>query len=323
MTQALPTQLPEWSYLSWDWKQAELYLLALFSKDAKLYAALQSGDVHRQIMAWARDMDPADVTDDMREVSKVIVYAAPYSGFDIPSTVSNAVKKATLKGIPLTKQEAETTLLRIINTFDRLYAWTGEALLDWYDSHGEVAYLLNARRKIIYPDYLKRDLDKLRQSQDGRTAINCYGQNSVGLLLKLFMSNIYKDPFLREHTRQHLPLFDAHTCLVRTKHLADVQRRLHSLATPILRCNDFEVRMAVDWKGSLKSWGDLRKLPTPDESDEKYTPPEYTWEAKPLAQAVPPQVQGVNPFSGPPPVSGESVANALVEATNFNPFAAH
>lgn len=296
MTQ-LPDKLPPYTMLDFDWAQAELYMLSLFAQDSALRDALYSGDVHRQTMAWALNMDPADVTDDMREVSKVIIYAAPYSGFDIPSTVSNAVKKAHLKGIALTNEEAERTMVRIIETYSALYEWTGRALLSWYDSGGWIAYFMNQRRRIIYPDYLKRDVDgALRRSTDGRTAINGYGQNSVGLLLKFYMAGIWNDPFLRANTRQHLPLFDAHLCLAKTEHVAEIHRRLHALATPVLRHNGFEIRMKADWKGSLTSWGDLRKLPAPDLGD--LQPPVYAWDSEFYAEApMPlPEASDVNPF---------------------------
>jgi hypothetical protein len=122
---------------------------------------------------------------------------------------------------------------------------------------------MNQKKLIMFPDYLKPEEDALRRSTDGRTALNTYGQNSVGLLLKCYLAEIAKVPMLRQVIKQHLPLFDACTHLVRTDMLSEIQAHLHYLATPVLRRDDFEIQMRVEWKASLRSWGDMSPIPDP------------------------------------------------------------
>lgn len=291
------TRYPEFMYLGFDWAQAELYLLCLFAQDAKLYHNLTTGDVHRATIADMYSMDPADVTEKQRDLAKVINYALPYSGFDFDSTVSNILKKAPWT----TKEQAVAALEAYVQNYAATFEWSTRALYDWYDAQGWVAYFYGARKRIIYPDYLKREEGTMRRNTAGRIALNTYGQNSVGLLLKAVLSGIRRDPDLYSNVAeisnsgQHLPVFDAHTMLVRTTKIADAQQRLARLATPILRLNGFEVQMRADWKASLTSWGEMKKIPAPHAAAD---PIVYEWTAEPLAPKTETLFQGdENPFN--------------------------
>lgn len=293
-----PQLLPGWMWLSWDWAQAELYMLCLFSQDTVLRDALYSKDVHRYVIFRMYGKPMEDVTEQERDLAKIISYALIYSGFDFDSTISNVVKKAPW----LTREQVVAALQKYVEEFHMLFDWTGRALLDWYDAEGNVAYLYGQRKKILFPDYLKREDGPLRRNTQGRVAINTYGQNSVGLLLKMFLAKLRADAYLHQNTRQHIPLFDAHSCQVKTTEVLGVQRQLHHLATPILRLNGFEIRMKADWKASLTSWGDLKKIPVPAGVDQ-INPWVLEWSAEPLAVAPP-----------------EAIQDADLEHNPFNPF---
>lgn len=287
----LPELLPDHIYLGWDWAQAELYLLCLFSQDANLRTALYSTDVHRYVISMMYGIPMDQVTEKQRDLAKILSYALIYSGFDVESTLSIVMKKAK----ELTKEQVTEALNRYIAAFQDLFEWTGRALLDWHDSNGWVSYFMGQRKQILYPDYLKREEGALRRSTPGRTAINTYGQNSVGLLLKAYLSQVYRTPFLRQNLTQHLPLFDACTHLCRTENLLEVQDHLSWLAQPLLRHNGFEVQMKADWKASLVSWGDMVKIDSPVATRDPWL---LTWDSQPMQPTDRPIADtSINPFA--------------------------
>ena len=265
--------VPSWIWLSLDWRQAELYLICLFAKDVKLREALQSSDVHRLVMGLARGIPPEQVTKQQREVSKVLWYALIYSGFDIDSCISSAYKSA--KGT-ISTDDLKSTLDIMLSEFSSLMPWATQTLFDYWDNEGRVYYLLNQSRKIIYPDYLKREEKALRKSKEGRIAINTIGQASVGLLLKLLIAGIQKDEWLSSIIKQPIPLFDALYFLTKTETCAEVQAKVDCLATPVLRLDGFEIRMRTEWSASLVSWGDMKSIPDPILQEPRI----FSWESK-------------------------------------------
>lgn len=248
----LPEILPEKIWLSFDWAQAELYALCLFSKDEALKSALLSQDVHRYVIHRLYDISMDDVSPEQRNLSKLLSFSLIYSGFDLDTCRSIVFKRS---GGTLEMDQIDAALTRYQEEFHGLFDWVTDALMRWHQSGGEVRYLFGARKLIRYPDYLKADLTALRKSRSGRVAINTYGQNSVGLLLKYVLASIYRDSFLRETTSQYIPIFDALAMLVQTQHVGIVHKHLNRIATPILRFEGFEIQMKAEWKIGIESWG--------------------------------------------------------------------
>lgn len=299
MTQlTLPPQTPISSHiwLAFDWKQAELYMCALFSKSQRLYDALTSGDFHRTVASWAFGIPVDQVTHEQREIAKMASYAWLYSAADLNATTANVMAKAP----HLKKADVEDFLKKYMAAFPEFFQWVDQALLDWYDAGGWVSYLYNAKKRIQPADYLKRDIDGLRRSKQGRVAINTYGQNSVGLLLKFFLNEVAEDDFLADRITQVIPVFDAAYCLVPTVDAAECLQRLHHFATPQLTLDDFSVRFQADWKASATSWGELRSLP---DAAQPITQPDawtLSWKTQQVSNAADmtaPIAHGdVNPF---------------------------
>lgn len=290
---AIPAKLPAAIWLSFDWAQAELYQLCLFSKDEALKAALLSTDVHRSVIAGMYGIDPETVTEERRNLSKIVSYALIYSGFDLDTTRAIVFRKANGS---LTMQQIDEALALYQERFHKLFDWVNESLTSWFQSGGEVRYMLGSRKLVRYPDYQRADLDALRRSKPGRTAINTYGQNSVGLLLKKVYSHIWRNPVLRDNMLEHIPVFDAMSMLVRTEKLGEVLEHLQPLVTPLFRFDGFEIQMKADWKIGLRSWGELQKLDLPARSA---NPLVIEWERPTPAEATVPLIQRseVNPFA--------------------------
>ena len=297
-----PSELPEWSWFAFDWSQAELFKLYLFSGDDNLKRALLSSDVHRYVAARMFGIAENQVTKIQRDAAKTFQYALIYSGFDLHTAAAIIMTKNS----DLEKTFVDETLQKYAATFNDLFKWVGDTLFDWYDNNGTVTYLLGAKKTIPVSSYLKRDLPRLRSDKGGRTAINTYGQNSVGLLLKVVYSQMLADSDIRENTRQHIPLFDAMYMLVRTSELGRVAKKINRLARVVLQFEGRSIQMAAEYSTSTVSWGDLEKTPYSENPED---PLELKWKM--------PEVPADNltPFSG----TGQ-VPEMALEENATNPF---
>lgn len=290
----LPANLPRQVWLGYDWSQAELYALTLFSQDQVLKDALYSQDVHRYVIHRLYNIPMEDVTSKQRDLAKIISYALIYSGFDLDTTRAIVFRKSNGT---LDMAAIDEALQRYQQEFHGLFDWVSTALVDWFQHAGEVRYLFGARKVIRYPDYQRPDLDSLRRSKYGRVAVNTYGQNSIGLLLKWAYAQIFRDDFLRDNTTQHIPVFDAMSMLVTTAHIGEIFERLNRIVTPVLRFNGFEVQMKAEWKIGLESWGQASLLDVPARAAD---PIVLEWSLPNReAPALPPlhATVNVNPFS--------------------------
>jgi len=249
-------RIPSKIYCGFDWKQAELHYLGLYSKDSNLKEALESSDVHRYVASMVFSKQPEGVTKDERELAKTLSYALIYSSFNLDVTAISLLKKDNT----LNEDDLWEVLQKYSETFFGLFSWVKESIINWYENDGMVNYFYGAKKQIRYPDYYEPDLEKLSNSKEGRVAINTYGQNSVGLLLKFVYSNMYQDSIIREHTSQHIPIFDSMNFLVDVNYLDEVVKRIDYFATPVLEHDGFQIRMQTDWKFSTESWGEMKEI---------------------------------------------------------------
>lgn len=247
---------PEKVWIGFDWKQAEMYFLSLFSKDIALVEALYSKDFHKYVASLLDGVSIEEVNGDQREMAKTLSYNLIYSGFNIPITKNNILKKRR----DLTEDQVSEALEKYQETFFCLFNWVKQAAVDWHINQGFMTYFMRAKKFISVPGYLPCEPDKILNSYPGRLCINTYGQGSVGLLLKYVYSNMFVNPVVREHTCQHIPIFDGFYCLVDTECLDIVMDAIHRYTTPTLIHEEFNIKMAVDWKLSTKSWGDMKSI---------------------------------------------------------------
>jgi len=260
-------------WLSFDWKQAEMYFLCLFSKDSVLKQALYSQDFHSYVASLLDNISIEDVNPTNREIAKAISFNLIYSGFNAKITMANILKKRP----DLDEDQVSDMLDKYQSTFFCLFNWVKKSVLDWRDNAGYMTYFMGAKKFIPVPKYVTADCDpdKLLYTKQGRLCINTFGQNSVGLLLKSVCSKIFSNALLREKTTQYIPLFDSLSFLADTENLDYILRAVDEYATPIITHDGFEISMKVDWSISDKSWGDLKKFEYVNECKNKLY---YQWD---------------------------------------------
>lgn len=264
-------EYPKKVWVGFDWKQAEMYYLCLYSKDNVLKQALMSQDFHKFVASSVEQIPMEDITPDKREIAKTLSFQLIYSGFNVGMTKANILKKRPELG----EDRVQEALDIYQETFFCLFNWVNQVVLDWFEAEGYLSYFMGAKKFIPVPAYFKADSKKILNSKEGRLCVNTYGQNSVGLLLKYVYSNMFRDEEIRNHTSQHIPIFDAMYMLVDTDHLSSIMNKINGYATPKLIHNDFEVRMIADWKLSVKSWGEMKDIEfNPNLKDGALT---YTW----------------------------------------------
>lgn len=261
---------PHKVWLGLDLKQAEMYFLCLFSKDSVLKEALYSLDFHKYVAALIEGISIEEVSSDKRELAKTISYNLIYSGFNVEITKGMILKKRRDLNPDLVAEALE----KYRETFFCLFNWVKQAVVDWYNNQGYMTYFMRAKKFIGVPAYLPCEPDKLLNSHPGRLCINTYGQNSVGLLLKYTYSKMFNNSIIREHTSQHLQVFDSMNMLVDTEYLGYVIRAIDEYITPVIQYDGFEVQMAVDWKVSVKSWGEMQKIDYSNSNKNRFY---YSW----------------------------------------------
>ena len=248
---------PKYIWAGFDWSQAEVYALCVASKDEQLRKDLLSTDFHREVASSLYNVKPEEITKEQRELSKVVTYRLLYTGLDLD------LSKSALYQAGFDQASADLAVERYRNRYPQLFSFVEEQLLSWYHSGGTIHYLLNQTKVCPVSEWLKDDLNKIRQDKQARVAINTIAQNSIGLLMKLCYSEMLHDSEILEHTSQHIPIFDAFYFLVETARLYEVLNKVNAILTPTLRNGDFTLSMNGEWKISLKSLGELEHIELP------------------------------------------------------------
>ena len=247
-------EYPKYVWAGFDWSQAEVYALCVASKDEQLRKDLLSTDFHREVASSIYNIPPSEITKEQRELSKVITYRLLYTGLDLD------LSKSALYSAGFDQTNADKAIERYRSRYPRLFDFVEEQLMSWYHSGGNIHYLLNQTKVCPVSEWLKDDLNKIRQDKQARVAINTIAQNSIGLLMKLCYNEMLSDSLIRNHTAQHIPIFDAFYFLAETSRLSEILRRANTILTPVLRNDDFEISMNGEWKISDKSLGELQHI---------------------------------------------------------------
>lgn len=270
--------IPARMWISFDWSQAELYLIALLSQSASLIQALTSDDFHNTVAGWTLQgpstFTGTTVPPEFREIAKTLTFAFVYSTFDVK--VAAAIVRAKLPNL-----DPELLALAIERYAERvpdLMAWVDRHIQRWGDlEHNPTStfnYAFGAAKYIERPEYLVGV--NLGSSKQGRVATNTMGQNSVGHLLKVVLAGMRKDPTLQHkgtaEVSTMIPLFDALYFTAKTTELAKTVNALseHINCTLVLDPHfdgamrdtvedSFAVTMKTDIKVSLQAWGTVSK----------------------------------------------------------------
>ncbi len=173
-----------WRFVSADYSQIELRILAHLSGDAAMRRAFAAGeDIHARTAALVRGVDPAAVTSAERRVAKAVNFGILYG--------QSAFGLAKSLGIP----QAEAA--EFIAAYFRAFAGAAEFMDDVLDRcrrNGHVTTILGRRRVIAgVRDRAGRRgaAGTVALSLPERTAVNTVVQGSAADLIKLAMLRVH------------------------------------------------------------------------------------------------------------------------------------
>ncbi len=162
---------PGHQFLSADYSQIDLRVLAHYSQDAALLAAFNAGqDIHARTAAEIFMVNPSLITSQMRRVAKTINFGIVYgmSAFGLANQLN------------LSRKEANTFINRYFEHYPGVKKFM-EDIIRQAGKDGFVTTLLNRRRLI--PEI--RSSNKVRREFAERTAINTPIQGTAADIIKL------------------------------------------------------------------------------------------------------------------------------------------
>jgi len=181
-------------FVSADYSQVELRLLAHLAGDEQLIATFrEGGDVHRRTAALISGIDEADVTSEMRSRAKAINFGVIYG----------MGARALSRQIGVRMREAAAFIDSYFRTYPGVHKYI-EISRERARETGETATLLGRRR--LLPDILS-DNNRIRSLQE-RIAVNTPIQGTAADLIKLAMLEV--DRRLSVENLQSMMLLQVH-----------------------------------------------------------------------------------------------------------------
>ncbi len=165
-----------WVFISADWSQIELRMLAHVSKDPALLESFREGiDLHRRTASTLFDVAPEDVTPEQRNMGKTVNFATIYG------------QGATALGqqLKITRSEAKRLIERYFEAYAGVRTWLDETIARAHEV-GYVDTLLGRRRYI--PELKSNNFSDRGYGE--RVAANTPIQGSAADLCKLTMIQI-------------------------------------------------------------------------------------------------------------------------------------
>ncbi len=176
---AFVPRAPGHVFISADYSQIELRLLAHFSRDAALTAAFrEGGDVHRRTAALIAGVSESEVSGEMRRRAKAINFGVIYG----------MGARALARQTGVTTREAAQFIEGYFGTYPDVRVWL-EATRVAARSDGYVATLLGRRRRL--PD-ITSPHDRQRSMAE-RMAVNTPIQGTAADLIKLAMIRLDRE----------------------------------------------------------------------------------------------------------------------------------
>jgi len=172
--------IPEegWLLLSIDYSQIELRVLAHISKDESLITAFNNGeDIHTQTASEIFNVEPQEVTANMRRQAKVINFGIAYG----------MSPYGLARDLGISRKAAEEYIERYFNRFSGVKKYM-DRVIEQAKQEGYVTTIMKRRRYI--PEIRSRNYH--RRSFAERTAINTPIQGSAADIMKAAMIRIYK-----------------------------------------------------------------------------------------------------------------------------------
>ncbi|NLM37837.1 MAG: DNA polymerase I [Firmicutes bacterium] len=227
-------------FLSADYSQIELRLLAHFAGDEKLLAAYRSAeDIHRRTAAEIFNVPLDAVSPELRNQAKAVNFGIIYgiSGFGLA------------KGVGVSRKEAEAFIDAYFARYQGVKSYL-EASIATAREAGYVRTIMNRRRYL--PDLNVRNFQ--RRSFAERMARNTPIQGSAADLIKLAMVRV--DARLRREKLPATMLLQVHDELLLEVERAALPETEQILREEMEKAFELRVPLVVDLK-SGDNWGDL------------------------------------------------------------------
>ncbi len=230
----------DWVFLSADYSQIELRVLAHFSNDTQLIEAFQNDtDIHAKVAAEVAGVDLEEVTSEMRRKAKAINFGIIYGqgAFGLS------------KSLRIPQEEAAEFIETYFARYPRVQEFM-ENTLDEAVAHGKIKTILGRYRPI---DGV-RGRDKRGASRNGseRVAINTVIQGSAADLIKLAMLKVHA--MLEQKQFQAKLLLQIHDELLFEVHRDDLEALRSEVIDAMSSVYELAVPLKVDTK-SGPNWG--------------------------------------------------------------------
>jgi DNA polymerase-1 len=230
---------PGWRFVSADYSQVELRILAHFSGDEGLLEAFRSGqDVHRSTAARIFKVAPEAVTPTLRSRAKAVNFGVIY-GMG-PQRLARETK--------VTMDEARRFIEQYFETYPRVRSWL-DATVESARTLGYVTTLLGRRRYL--PELT--DGDPRVQAQAVNVAMNTPLQGTAADLIKLAMIRI--DRRLTDEGWSARMLLQVHDELVFEAPPGEIERLTAMVKDEMSGAAKLRVPLVVD-VGSGDNWAD-------------------------------------------------------------------
>jgi len=191
----------DWVFLTADYSQVELRIMAHLSKDPALSRAFHQGlDIHAFVAAEVNRVEVDDVTPDMRRKAKAVNFGIIYG----------LTPYGLSRGLDITVYEAERFINEYFERYQRVKEYI-DSVIDGCRKDGFVVTMLNRRRYL--PKINSSNQQQRRDAE--RMAINTVIQGSAADLIKVAMNRLYRRLLDDNHaTKIILQIHDELVCEV-------------------------------------------------------------------------------------------------------------
>ena len=233
--------LPEkegWSFLSADYSQIELRLLAHLSQDPKLLSAFQGcEDIHKATAATVFDLPLYQVTHKMRAAAKAVNFGIIYG--------QQAYGLSKELGIPL--KEASLFIQKYFNLYQGVRDFI-EASKESVRKSGEATTMFGRKRPI--PDILSKN--GLLRAAAERLAVNTPLQGSQADIIKMAMLKLHQELEKSQLAHMILQVHDELIFEVRDENVSTLSQLVQTLMESI---TTLSVPLVVNISVG-KNWGE-------------------------------------------------------------------
>ncbi|MCB0877957.1 MAG: DNA polymerase I [Thermoleophilia bacterium] len=228
-------------FVSCDYSQVELRLLAHVSQEPKLIETFERGDdVHTMTAAEVAGVEPAQVSREQRSAAKAINFGIIYgiSSFGLSQQLQ------------ISREEAQEYIDRYLGRYPHVSDFI-ERTIEYAKEHGHVRTLFGRRRPI--PELKSRDYNKRQLGE--RLAVNTVLQGTAADIMKLAMVRTHAA--LRDEGLQAKIALQIHDELLLEVPDAEVRAATALVKREMVGAFDMTPPLEVD-SGSGTSWLDAK-----------------------------------------------------------------